>query len=162
MGLAALFILRNFNFRYNNRGNADIFGTANRGMLRRRLALAAGAVLLLLIVGDMASSVYFPKHICSEQKKDPSSPQERCGIAESITYRSLEWTLDWIDRRHDFIIAPSTFFIGIFTWTIWLTSRNQLNHARQVERAYISGGVKIIETYPQQALPYSVDIVERC
>jgi hypothetical protein len=44
------------------------------------------------------------------------------------------------DHWSALITAIATGFIAYFTKTIWNINRTQLQHARQVERAYISGG----------------------
>jgi hypothetical protein len=81
----------------------------------RRIAIAAGVILLLLIVEDVASSIVVPVHKCSEQTKGTQSTKESCGFAESITYRSTGSAVDWIERRHDFVTAASTIVIAVFT-----------------------------------------------
>src|SRR6516165_5708632 len=44
------------------------------------------------------------------------------------------------DHWSALITAIATAFIAYFTKTIWDINRNQLQHGRQVERAYISAG----------------------
>jgi hypothetical protein len=47
-------------------------------------------------------------------------------MAESVAYRIITTTMDWIDHRHGFITAVSTFFIGLFTFTLWRSTRGML------------------------------------
>jgi hypothetical protein len=42
-----------------------------------------------------------------------------------------------VEAHNGAITAVATAIIGYFTWTIWRVNRSQLNHARQVERAYV-------------------------
>jgi hypothetical protein len=105
-----------------------------------RIAIAIGAVLLLLIVEDVASSIFVPHHACNPQTESRERADERCGLAESVTYRVIVSIVDWIDRRHDFVTAAATVVIAVFTGTIWFINRSQLQHSHQIERAYISGG----------------------
>jgi hypothetical protein len=49
----------------------------------------------------------------------------------------------WAHTTHDNIIAFATVMVAIFTWTIWRVNRSQLQRSREVERAYVSGGVVI-------------------
>jgi hypothetical protein len=48
-----------------------------------------------------------------------------------------------VQKYNGAITAIATFFIFIFTGTLYSTSRNQLRFSRKVERAYVSGGVSI-------------------
>jgi hypothetical protein len=47
---------------------------------------------------------------------------------------------DYIIAKNAIVIALATLATAYFTGTIWSINRSQLGHARQVERAYISGG----------------------
>jgi hypothetical protein len=38
------------------------------------------------------------------------------------------------------VTAIATAVIGVFTFTLWLTARNQLRHTREIERAYLTCG----------------------
>ena len=47
----------------------------------------------------------------------------------------------WPLKVHDGIVtAIATAVIAAFTFTLWLTGRNQLRHTREIERAYVTGG----------------------
>jgi hypothetical protein len=107
----------------------------------KRLAVAIGTILALLIFEDVASSIFVPQHICGPQAEYGERSKERCGLAESATYRAVVSIVDLIDARHDFVTAAATVIIAWFTGTIWLINRRQLRHSRKTERAYVSGGI---------------------
>src|SRR5207302_10883162 len=46
----------------------------------------------------------------------------------------------FIDENNGTFTAAATIVIATFTLTLWLVAGNQLRHAREVERAYVSGG----------------------
>jgi len=50
------------------------------------------------------------------------------------------WVIDCLLDYNGAVTAIATVFIATFTATIWYVNRRQLKHAREVERAYLSGG----------------------
>jgi hypothetical protein len=81
--------------------------------------LRAIAAIFFLIVGliafDISSSVYHPCESASEQQQEDESAKEGCGFASSASYRWTVVSVDWIDKRHDFVTAASTVVIALFT-----------------------------------------------
>jgi hypothetical protein len=47
---------------------------------------------------------------------------------------------DFADRNHGPLTAIATLLLALFTTTLWWATRKLVNHAPQIERAYISGG----------------------
>jgi hypothetical protein len=106
-------------------------------MLKRILIAGSIGAALFIIVGievSLLTPLY--ANIC---KENPHTGHEDCTsynlvlvicwhILESLNYYGVALT------------AVATVAIGWFTWTIWLTNKSQLAHARQVDRAYISCG----------------------
>jgi hypothetical protein len=48
---------------------------------------ALGILATLLIVEDVGSFIAVPYRKCSEQSANKNGTEERCGLAESLTYR---------------------------------------------------------------------------
>lgn len=83
---------------------------------------APAALLLflgLLAAVEMETLAVFPCKVASEQRQAQQSADERCGFAQSSTYRVVEAAVDFIDRRHDFVTAAATIVIALFTATLW-------------------------------------------
>jgi hypothetical protein len=99
-------------FRYNNRENTGIFGTAIGGCWcqeRSDLLILILAVVLL----------------------------EAWALGQIPTYVQLAKFLDAISPA---VTAIATAVIALFTATIWVINRSQLAHGRRVDRAYVNGG----------------------
>jgi hypothetical protein len=68
--------------------------------------------------------------------------------ANYLNYKTFKFCLvDYITAKNSLLTVLATLVTALaalatayFTATIWSINRNQLRHARQVERAYISGG----------------------
>jgi hypothetical protein len=48
--------------------------------------------------------------------------------------------LELLHANEGAITALATVVIGVFTFTLWFTARNQLRHTRKIERAYLTCG----------------------
>lgn len=112
----------------------------------RKIALSIFLILAALLIWEfLAFSSCAQQHNKQQEsaaKDDEKYRSEACifrgPIAASLRLRNF------ISRHSEAIssavTAAATFFIAIFTWTLWMTNRDHLSHAREVERAYISGG----------------------
>jgi hypothetical protein len=107
-----------------------------------RLIFLGCALVAAITFADWASSPIEPCKVVFKEgrdaKKDNQSSQEYCSTGKVIGAWRVVGKL--VDDWHDDILAASTVVIAVFTLTIWLTGRNELNHSQQVERAYLSGG----------------------
>jgi hypothetical protein len=66
---------------------------------------------------DFVSTLTMCKQRDQEQRE--YGPEKGCGFAQSLTYGAIRTTIDWIDRRHDFVTAGATIVIAIFTIALW-------------------------------------------
>jgi hypothetical protein len=54
--------------------------------------------------------------------------------------RQVTCSLKLIDTHNGFFSAIAALVVACFTITLWLTNSSQLRHAREVDRAYLTGG----------------------
>jgi hypothetical protein len=51
------------------------------------------------------------------------------------------WRLEsWLNEHHGLVTGIATAVIALFTLTLWWNSDNQLQHTREIERAYLTAG----------------------
>jgi hypothetical protein len=62
------------------------------------------------------------------------------GVAALIVTAVIVWLESWLDLHHGFVTGVATAVIALFTLTLWWNSDNQLQHTREIERAYVTGG----------------------
>jgi hypothetical protein len=64
------------------------------------------------------------------------------GVAVLIVAAVSIWLEPWLNTNHGFVTGVATAVIALFTATLWWNSDSQLQHGREVERAYfVCGGV---------------------
>jgi len=98
----------------------------------RKIFLVAVAIFVLIVIGSFFVPIY--GEICTEKgnAKDCASYH----IALVFFWRSVKT----LDTWNSLITAIATVAIGFFTWAIRSINQKQWTHAREVERAYLSGG----------------------
>ena len=72
------------------------------------------------------------------QRPDNRSGQQTCATLHEGFMQFLAFI--WDHATHDNIIAVASVMVAVFTATIWLVNRSQLQRSQEVERAYVSGG----------------------
>jgi hypothetical protein len=122
-----------FQFRYNNRFNDDIFRDGDSGMLKRWHIVSVGFLILYIVWFHWwASSGYLLEGpIC-----ETYDPPKNCDSHNVFFYSA--WLFGKaLDHWSTLITAFATAIIGVFTFTLWGSTRDQLIHNRRVERAYV-------------------------
>jgi uncharacterized protein YneR len=76
--------------------------------------------------------------VVSGYQSDNRSSQQTCATLHEGFMQFLAFI--WVHATHDNIIAVASVVVAVFTCTIWLVNRNQLQRSQEVERAYVSGG----------------------
>jgi hypothetical protein len=61
-------------------------------------------------------------------------------VAALVVAIVIFWLGSWLDLHHGFVTGVATAVIALFTLTLWWNSDNQLQHTREIERAYATGG----------------------
>jgi hypothetical protein len=63
-------------------------------------------------------------------------------LFQSAGWRIAPWPeiLPWLEKESNAITALATAVMAYFTFTIYRNNRSQLQHSREVDRAYVSGG----------------------
>jgi hypothetical protein len=121
------------------------------GRTQRIIILIAVAAIVLVI----AASWLFPYDQYCQQS--PPANKYYCGAADFLVFAA-----GVLKTYSDAITAVATAVIGVFTWTIYKVNRSQLAHSREVERAYVSGGVRIDFEQPRsgsQQFPTVQDLI---
>jgi hypothetical protein len=161
-----LLYIAEFQFRYNNRENRDIFGTANYRMLMRDWACAAGfvAILVVFLGGTLLWAfsdflIALPECYSSETNQTENTKSQEDAPATSSSLSHLipsdqaqnKTAKPSPDKYYECIVAEYTRRLAAFTkWlaiaTIFLVictgglvvfARNQLRDSRAVQRAYV-------------------------
>ena len=109
-------------------------------MSRRRTILLLLLALVLFVAG---ASVLFPSYaeICHQSN---DATHKDC-TKYHITLVALRYVVEMLNYYGVAVAAVATAFVGYFTYTIWTVNKNQLRHAREVERAYVSGSATTVE-----------------
>lgn len=110
---------------------------------RSKVFVLTGVAALIILLYFSSLFVQIQENICA---KDEYTGQKECA-AYHIGPFILLYVFETIETYNGTVTAVATAFIGWFTLTIYRVNRSQLIHARQVERAYVSGGV-VIEFEP--------------
>src|ERR1022692_1271901 len=94
------------------------------------------AIVCILLAAILSSLLPFYGDICS---KNEYTGHIDC-VSHPIAWVTLWKVGDFLNYYGAAITSISTAIIGYLTWTIWITSRDQLRHSEQVERAYVTVG----------------------
>src|ERR1035437_2492599 len=80
-------------------------------------------VVLAIVIASFAASFLFPAEyqICSPNEY---THQKECTQHHLGPFISL-WVVAVLDAHNGLVTAVATIFVAGFTWTLWLTSRNQ-------------------------------------
>src|SRR5262249_10015883 len=91
-------------------------------------------VLLILFVGGFVWVESFSSSFqsCMEQQT------AREGLALVISYSRC--TARFVNEHNGGLSALASLVVALFTFTLWLIASSQLRHARDIDRAYVSGG----------------------
>jgi hypothetical protein len=92
--------------------------------------------LLFLIPAVQSGLIPTYANICT---KNTYINQEDCA-AYNIAFVIIWHFGEWLNYYGGSVTAIATAVIGYFTYTLWEANRAQLEHASEVERAYVSGG----------------------
>src|SRR5262245_48133681 len=92
------------------------------------------AVLLILFVGGFVWVESFSSSFqsCMEQQTGHE------GLALIISYSRC--TARFVNEHNGGLSALASLVVALFTFTLWLIASSQLRHARDIDRAYVSGG----------------------
>jgi len=124
------------------------------------LALLCLAIFLILLeTATYSLGTACPHSQAPSQQEQANNPSENpCTFRESLIGRLIVWTGNSVDADQSplaaaaaCVLAAITFGLAIFTGLLWRspsnlvasaekTAREQLTHARDVERAYLNGG----------------------
>lgn len=100
------------------------------------------SAIIILVLGALFSTGFlfglFPIYASICDKNYYTNIKECASY--NLVYYDLLIVYGFIDNHNGIVTALATAVIGYFTYTIWDSNRDQLRHAHQVERAYISGG----------------------
>jgi hypothetical protein len=107
--------------------------------MRRTFRPVAVLVLLLAIFYLEARALGRIPAYVQDCEKSQHTGYEECSTYH-ISFYALRQIGKFLDTVSPAVTAAATGVIAAFTWTIWLINRSQLEHGRQVERAYVSGG----------------------
>jgi hypothetical protein len=101
-------------------------------MLKRTLA----AILFILFVG--IPGFVLVEGFSSSFQSCINQQTGRDSIAVIISYSRC--TARFVNDHNGALSALATLVVAAFTFTLWLIASSQLRHAREVDRAYVSGG----------------------
>jgi hypothetical protein len=79
-------------------------------------ALILGALLTLGMTDFVSTLATCQK---PQYGKPEQSSEKGCGLADSLTGRTVATITEWIDARHDFVTAAATVVVAFFTFTLW-------------------------------------------
>jgi hypothetical protein len=120
-----------FQFRYNNPHNSDIFGTAIEGMLKRLANAAAIAAFACLILGFVSVEALQRPHstthsVSTSKKENSAGTRAEEEKPEAATARYTKWLTVFTG-----ILAFATIGLGIATLGLYLTGEKQIAVAKE-------------------------------
>ena len=136
-----------FQFRYNNRENADIFGTAIRRMLKYLAIAASGSAIVLFasLVGMLV--FYSSKQPEPYNRNQPSTTEHRdsknsgAGTNETARNRNdessqkSEWYYSFVERPTDWLLVLFNGLLVLATVALFVSGERNVEVARESANA---------------------------
>jgi len=94
------------------------------------------AILLILFVG--LSGFVWVESFSSSFQSCMEQQTGREGLALIISYSRC--SARFVNEHNGGLSALASLMVAAFTFTLWLIASSQLRHARDIDRAYVSGG----------------------
>jgi hypothetical protein len=136
-----------FQFRYNNRENADILRNGDQRMLK----ISRKYLWTVILVLGVAISCYGAWRSSAVQTCYANHHEYAAYQEQQDGVFPLKWVwrnmkvgvrcgTEFIHAYHEELITGGTIALAIFTTTLWWATRKLVGHATEIERAYVSGG----------------------
>ena len=97
----------------------------------------------LLVLG---AALFANAVVASWRVAPPAPPPANQGQQQNAPFAIVLDAFDWVEKHNGAITAVATVVITLFTWTLWLATREQIRANRAQERAFVfPKDIQIIE-----------------
>ncbi len=103
--------------------------------------IALVAAFALFLRADLSHPSY---KACKADYQEANRAQQRQEVSQTF-FGPLEIVWDctgaFVHAAHDELIGIGTLLLAVFTTTLWFATQGLLWHGREIERAYVNGGL---------------------